>query len=772
MTKKSPKHVPLPTREQVLEFIQDSPGRVGKREIARAFNLSAEHRPFLRQIMKELETDGLIQRGHKRRFARPGALPDVTVVEITGTDTDGELIGRPMSWRDKDLPPPRIFVLPVRKGQPTVGVGDKVLCKLVATGDHVYDGRVVKKLGAAPARVLGIVEVGVNGTYLRPTDRRDKQDYVIARGDMGGAEPGALVEAELLPGRAFGLRQARVVDVLGNMASPRAVSLIAIHANGIPTEFPQDALEQATAAKAAPMGKRVDLRPIPLVTIDGEDARDFDDAVWAEPDGDGWHAIVAIADVAHYVRAGDALDQSAYERGNSVYFPDRVVPMLPEALSNGWCSLVPREDRPCMAVRMWFDAQGRKHKHEFVRGMMRSAARLTYTQVQAAVDGAPDDTTGPLVEPILTPLYGVYRALREARERRGALDIELPERKVIIAEDGSVAGVEPRPRYDSHMLIEELMIAANVCAAETLEAVNQPCMYRVHDEPALERLDSLREFLQSMDLNLARGAVSPQHFNHILEKVKGTPHEHLVNQVVLRSQAQAIYSPENRGHFGLGLRRYAHFTSPIRRYSDLLVHRALIAGLKLGPDGLPADQGPEQFVVMGEHISMTERRAATAEREAVDRFVASFLADHVGAAFTGRVTGVNRFGLFVELDESGANGLIPISTLPRDYYSHDETHHALVGSSTGVVHRLGDAVKVRLREADAATGGMILEFMETIGQASPESSAMGGKLAAAVRSRAGFRPPKGGNKGARNGTRARTAGKGGAKGGSKGKRRV
>jgi len=763
VSKKHPKHVPLPTRQQVLEFIQDSPGRVGKREIARAFNLTADQRPFLRQIMKDLETEGLVQRGHKRRLSRPGALPDVTVVEVTGTDVNGELIGKPMSWQDKDLPPPRIFLLPVRKGQPTVGIGDKVLCKLVPSGDHAYEGRVVKKLGDTPAHVLGILEVGVNGTFLRATNRRDKQDYVVARGDLGGAEPGTLVEAEILPGRTYGLRQARVITVLGDMANPRSVSLIAIHANGIPTDFPQGALDQAAGTKAAPMGKRVDLRDIPLVTIDGEDARDFDDAVWAEADGDGWHAIVAIADVAHYVRAGDALDTSAFERGNSVYFPDRVVPMLPEALSNGWCSLVPEEDRPCMAVRMWFDSQGRKHKHEFLRGMMRSAARLTYTQVQAAVDGAPDDVTGPLVETVLTPLYGVYRALREARDRRGALNIELPERKVIIGEDGSVVGVQPRPRYDSHMLIEELMIAANVCAAETLEAVKQPCMYRVHDEPALERLDGLREFLQSMDLNLARGAISPHHFNHILDKVKDTPHEHLVNQVVLRSQAQAIYSPENRGHFGLGLKRYAHFTSPIRRYSDLLVHRALISGMKFGPDGLPSDQGIEQFATMGEHISMTERRAATAEREAVDRFTAAFLADRVGASFSGRVTGVNRFGLFVELDDSGANGLIPISTLPKDYYVHDETHHALVGSASGAMHRLGDAVMVRLREADVATGGMIFEFMETIGHASAEATEIGSRLAAAARAKGGgFRPAKrstGGSKGARNGVRAKAASK-------------
>lgn len=714
MTKKNPKHVPLPTKAQVLEFIQSSPGKVGKRELARAFNLTADLRPELRAILKELEQDGAIQRGHKRRVSPPGRLADVVVVEITGTDPEGELIGRPMAWAE-DAPPPRITLLPLRTNQPTVGVGDKALCKVVSTGDSTYDARVIKRLAGAPALVLGVLNVGTNGLLLAPTDKRDKQEYVIARGDSAGADPGELVEAEILPGRRFGLRQARVVDRLGSMDNPKAVSLIAIHTHGIPADFPQAALDQAEACQAAPMGKRVDLRPIPLVTIDGADARDFDDAVWAEPDGEGgWHVIVAIADVAWYVRPDDALDRSAFERGNSVYFPDRVVPMLPEALSNGWCSLRPDEDHPCMAVHMWFDGKGNKYRHEFVRGLMRSVARLTYEQVQAAQDGMPDDLTGPLLEPVLAPLYGAFRALREARQRRGALEIELPERRVLIDEEGNVTGIVPRSHLDAHRLIEEMMIAANVCAAETLEAVNQPCMYRVHDEPSPERVDSLREFLKSMDLNLATGALRPQNFNHILERVKGTAEEHLVNQVVLRSQAQAVYSPENHGHFGLGLTRYAHFTSPIRRYSDLLVHRALISGLKLGDgkDGLSTEQATS-FVDMGAHISMTERRAATAEREAVDRFTAQYLASHVGAQFAARITGVTRFGLFVELEDSGANGLIPISSLGNDFFIHDEAKQALIGRSSRVMHQLGASVVVRLQQADGVTGGMIFQLVDT-----------------------------------------------------------
>lgn len=718
MTKHPRKPAPLPSKAQVLEFIQDSPGRVGKRELARAFNLTAEQRPFLRQIMKELEEDGSVQRGHKRTLHRPGALPDVAVIQISGTDEHGELLGRPFNWTE-DGPPPRIFLQPVRRDLPSVGIGDRVLCKMQFIGNNQYQARVMKKLVEAPARVLGLLEVGTNGLFLRPTDRRDRQDYVVARGDTGGAEAGELVEAEVLPGRAHGLRQVRVLDRLGSLTAPKAVSLIAIHAQGIPTEFTQGALDQAEAAGPVPLGTREDLRDIPLVTIDGEDARDFDDAVWAEADpAGGWHAIVAIADVAHYVYTGSPLDKCAYERGNSVYFPDRVVPMLPEALSNGWCSLRPNEERGCLAVHMWFDAKGNKTRHRFVRGLMRSAARLTYTQVQNGLDGRPDDTTGPLMDSVIAPLFACYKALRSARNHRGALEIEIAERKVVLADDGSVVGIVPRPSWDSHKLIEELMIAANVSAAETLEERQQPCMYRVHDEPPMERLEALRGFLQTINLNLPTGALRPQNFNSVINKVRGTSQEHLVNTVILRSQSQAIYTPENRGHFGLGLRRYAHFTSPIRRYSDLLVHRALIRGLGFGTaqEALTAEQAAD-FELIGEHISQTERRAALAERDVIERYTALYLSERIGAEFAGRVTSVTRFGLFVELEDSGASGLIPISSLGTEFFVHDEANHRLVTRSQRTIHQLGDAVIVKLRQADPVTGGMLFEMRANLGGA-------------------------------------------------------
>jgi len=700
------KHVPLPSKQEVLEFIRSQPGHVGKRELARAFNLGGGDKIILKALLKELEADGAIERGRKRRFNRAGALPAVAVVEIVGTDDDGELLARPLVWEEEGRPP-RIYMAPVPRGGVVAGIGDRVLAKLHQLRDGIWEGRAIRAVGKASARVLGVFEpLPDGGGRIRPTSRREKGEIAVARGDTMAAESGELVTADLLPGRHHGLRQAAVKERLGRLGAPKSVSLVAIHANDIPFQFPEDALAQAAAVGPAPMGERVDLRPLPLVTIDGEDARDFDDAVWAEADGDGWRCIVAIADVSWYVRGGDALDRSAYQRGNSVYFPDRVVPMLPEELSNGWCSLKPGEDRPVIAVDFRIDRDGAKLSQRFLRGMMRSAARLTYARVQAARDGQADDCTLPLAETVIAPLYGAWAALAKAREARGVLELDLPERKVEIGEDGKVAAIAPRPRLDSHRLIEDFMIQANVCAAEELERLHQPCMYRVHDTPSPEKLESLREFLRSLELTLAKGQIiRPRHFNQILAKVAGTPNQPLVNEVVLRAQAQAVYAPDNIGHFGLALARYAHFTSPIRRYADLMVHRALVAGLRLGEGGLAAAEA-EKFAEAGTHISMTERRAATAEREAVDRYVTLFLADKVGASFAAKVSGVTRFGLFVTLAETGADGLVPVTTLPEDYYLHDEARHALVGKRTRRTFQLGQALTVVLAEADTLTGSM------------------------------------------------------------------
>jgi ribonuclease R len=704
----------LPTREELLDFIAASPTPVARRDIVRAFKVPPEARVALKGLIREVERGGSVERRAKRRLTPLASLPEIGVIEITEVDLDGEMRGRPLAWREAtELP--AIYVV-AERGAPALAVGERAAVRFHRLDDGSYEARIIRALGGAPDRVLGIFRRDRDGGRLEPTDRKLRTEFRIAGIDTAGAADGEIVLVEVLTGRRLGLPQARVVERVGDSADPRSFSLIAIHAHGIPTAFPAEALELAEAARPVELEARTDLRAIPLVTVDGADARDFDDAVWAEPDPEqkgGWHALVAIADVAWYVRPADALDFAARERGNSVYFPDRVVPMLPEALSNELCSLKPGVDRACLAVDLWLDANGHVHRHRFVRGLMRSAARLTYEEVQAAIDGRPNASTRPLLEAVLRPLFGAYAAFEQARRRRGTLDLDLPERRVVLDPQGHVARIEPRQRLDSHRLIEEFMIAANVAAAETLERLKQPCMYRVHDAPDPAKLAALSEFLDGIGihgLTLAKGQViRPRHFSEILHRAAGTPYATLVSELVLRSQAQAVYSPENIGHFGLALRRYAHFTSPIRRYADLLVHRALILGHGFGggPQIEPAD-----FAETAEHISMTERRAAAAERSAVDRYTAAFLAERVGATFAGRINGVTRAGLFVTLAESGADGLVPISTLPNDYYDHDEKRHRLIGRRWGRVYTLGEAVSVRLAEANAVTGSLVFALLE------------------------------------------------------------
>lgn len=704
----------FPSKKEILSYIQENPNKVGKRDIARVFGLIGSQRVKLKDVLREMKAEGLIDQGRGRRFAEKGTLPDVTVLEVIGPDKDGDVLAKPYNW-DNEEDPPLIYLSPHRQAP---GQGDRVLAKLKKQEDGTYLASVMHRIGGAERRdsVLGIFSVVKGQGRLTPTDRRQRYEFFIAQGDHLDTKPGELVRAEIIPGKQLGLRQARVVERLGDSQGSKSASLIALHGRDIPIDFADGALAQAEKAVAAPHKGRDDLRKAPLVTIDGADARDFDDAVWAEPDTNknnpgGWHLIVAIADVAWYVRPGDELDRSAYERGNSVYFPDRVVPMLPEVLSNGWCSLRPNEDRPCLAAHMWIDANGRLLEHKFSRSTMRSAARLTYEQVQAAQDGVTDDDTGPLMDSVITPLYGAYEALSRDRSKRGVLELDLPERQIHVDDEGTVTGVTVRQRFDSHKLIEEFMIAANIAAAETLEKQKQPCMYRIHNEPTLDKLEALRQFLDGIGINFAKGQkIEPRQFNGILEKVADTPNANMVNSMILRSQSQAEYSPNNIGHFGLALHRYCHLTSPIRRYSDLLVHRALIEGGRLGAGNLGDKFG--DFENIGEHLSDTERRAAQAERDAVDRFSAAYLADRVGAEFSARVNGVTRFGLFITLDETGADGLIPIRDLPDDFYIHDEAHHVLRGRRNKREFRLGQTLRVVLVEANPITGSMIFTLSE------------------------------------------------------------
>ncbi len=707
---KPPRLGRLPTREEVLDYIASSPVPLARRDLSRAFKVPPSQRVALKGLLRDIERSGSVERGPKSKLAAITNLPEIGVVEIVDVDFDGDMVARPVGWRGEG-DAPRIVVVPEPK-TPALGRGERAIARFAKRDDGGYEAWIVRAIEGAPDRIVGIFHADRDGGRLEPTDRKIRSEFRIPTLDSAGATDGEIVLSEAMPGPRLGLPQAKVLERIGHRDEPRAFSLIAIATHGIPTAFPTAAAQIADEARPVPLGSRTDLRPIPLVTIDGTDARDFDDAVWAEPDPDhdgGWHLLVAIADVAWYVRAGDALDRAARDRGNSVYFPDRVVPMLPEALSNELCSLKPEVDRACLAVHLWIDGDGNLVRHRFVRGLMRSAARLTYDEVQAAIDGRPGDKTRPLVEPVLQPLYGAYRALDKARRKRGTLDLDLPERKVTINDAGRIEKIEPRPRYDSHKLIEEFMIAANVAAAETLQRLHLPCMYRVHDAPDPAKLAALRDFLIELripGLTLAKGQViRPRHFNQILDRAKDTPQATMINTLVLRSQAQAVYSPDNIGHFGLALRSYAHFTSPIRRYADLLVHRALIAGHRWD-NADPADWPHDESVAMGEHISMTERRAAAAERGALDRYTAAFLGERIGATFGARVNGVTRAGLFVTLDETGADGLVPISMLGGDFYVFDEKRHRLIGRRTNKTFTLGDAMRVTLAEADAVTGSL------------------------------------------------------------------
>jgi ribonuclease R len=716
---------PFPSKNDLVAFIGEHKGRVGTRELARAFGLKNADRAALKRMLRELADEGRVEQ-RRKKLHHPGALPHTVLADIGSRDADGELIAVPTEWDEEAHgPAPKIRVYVPRRGKPgaVAGVGDRALLRVEESGEEHdavrHSGRVIKVIDRAKQRVLGIFRaLPGGGGRLSPIEKKQLgQELTIPSGASANASDGDLVAVEVSRRTGYGLGTARVQEILGSLKSERAVSQIAIHAHGIPHIFPPAAVKEAEAARAADPSGREDWRDVPLVTIDPIDAKDHDDAVHAVADSDsknpgGFILSVAIADVAHYVRPGSALDREALIRGNSVYFPDRVVPMLPERISNDLCSLRPNEDRAALAVRMVVGADGRKRSHSFHRVLMRSAAKLNYQQAQAVIDGHADETTGPLLRAVLEPLYAAYHALKRAREERAPLDLDLPERKIVLKSDGTVDRVVTPERLDAHRLIEEFMILANVAAAETLERAQVPLIYRVHDEPDLERVNALREFLKTLDISLPKGGVlRPAQFNGILNRVKGGDAETLVNEVVLRTQAQAEYAAENYGHFGLNLRRYAHFTSPIRRYSDLIVHRALIRGLKLGDDGLPPHDDQRTLGEISATISAAERRAMKAERETVDRLIAHFLADRVGATFEGRISGVTRAGLFVKLDHTGADGFIPARTVGAEYFRYHEDRHALIGDSSGETHRLGDRVSVRLVEAAPVAGALRFELL-------------------------------------------------------------
>jgi ribonuclease R len=709
----------LPSKEELLAFIRSRAGKIGTREIARAFGAKNADRADLKRLLRELENEGHVERRHKR-LHKAGTLPSTVLADITGRDTDGELLARPTEWDEEAHgAAPTIRILTPRKARPgeVPGVGDRALLRVDEVGEDNdairHSGRVIKILDRAKHRVLGIYRgMPGRGGRLVPIDKKQLgRELNIPAPASGGATDGDLVAVEVARHGGFGLQTGTVVERLGSLKTERAVSLIAIHAHGLPHVFPRAALAEAEAAQPVSLAGREDWRKIAFVTIDPPDAKDHDDAVHAVPDTDpnnrGGHIVsVAIADVAHYVLPGSVLDHEAAKRGNSVYFPDRVVPMLPEAISNDLCSLRPQQDRPALAVRMIIGADGRKRSHTFHRILMRSAAKLSYEQAQLAISGRPDEDTEHIVAPVLEPLYAAYRTTLKARSERAPLDLDLPERKIVLKSDGTVDRVVTPERLEAHRLIEEFMILANVAAAETCERAHVPLIYRVHDEPTPEKLNALREFLATIDISFPKGGViRPDAFNAILARVKGRDHEKLVNEIVLRTQAQAEYATENYGHFGLNLRRYAHFTSPIRRYADLVVHRALIRAQKLGADGLGENVDVRVLSEIAASISAAERRAMKAERETADRLIAHFLADRVGATFDGHISGVTRAGLFVELDETGADGFVPARTVGgNEYFRFDEPGRAFVGR--GAMYRLGDPVTVQLVEAAPVAGAL------------------------------------------------------------------
>lgn len=708
----------LPDRQVLAAFIKEA-GETDVAEIAHHFGLKGEDRRALRRMLKGMEGEGALGRRGRKGFAQAGALPPVGVVDVVERDGDGDLFVR-LTKAGEDAPLVRLSPGRHEAGA-APGLGDRLLVRFetLERGDH--EAKLIKRLGQSAHRILGVIRKGRKAgagreVRVEPVDRRSKESLILD--DAGDLKDGDLVLAAVSGGsdHRYGPKRGRVLEVVGREDQPRAASLIALHTHSIPTGFPEAADQEAAAAEPPTLAGRTDLRDLPLLTIDPLDARDHDDAVYAHPDHDpknpdGWVVWVAIADVAAYVRSGSALDRTAWEKANSVYFPDRVEPMLPERLSAGLCSLRAGENRACMAVRMVFDASGRKIGHRFERGLMRSAAKLAYEQAQAAIDGEPDEVTGPLLETVLKPLWAAYAIMNKGRDARSPLAIETLERRIQLSPEGEVISIQPRASLEAHRLIEEMMIQANVCAAETLEARKTPLVYRVHDTPSQEKLFNLADFLSTIGLKWSKGeAPRTERFNRLLDETRGGPHGEIVNEVVLRTQMQAHYSPDNIGHFGLNLARYAHFTSPIRRYADLVVHRALIRALKLGDDGL-SDYEIARLPETAEHITGAERRAMAAERDATDRYVAAFLADRIGAEFAGRVTGVTRFGLFIRLTETGADGLVPVSSLGAEYFVHDDRAHALVGERSGRRWRLGREVTVRLEEATPLTGGLLFAML-------------------------------------------------------------
>lgn len=717
----------LPSRKQILDYIATSDQPAGKREIARAFGLSGQDKILLKALLKDMADEGLIDSAPGRAFHKSGGVPKVTVLRVVEADDSGNIFAVPEQWH-ADGPPPRLRVLE-RGRRGALGIGDRILARTEERGQG-YAAHPMKKLMRSAELVLGVVRKEGERFWLTPVEKKERRELAIA--DLKDAEPGDLVLCEV-SGRPPRVT-ARVDAVLGDPFAPRSFSLIAIHKHGLRHEFRQEAIDEAHRVSQQKLGEREDLTHLPIVAIDPADARDHDDAIWAAPDDDednkgGWKAIVAIADVSFYVRPGSELDREARARGNSVYFPDRVVPMLPEELSADICSLKEGRVRAAMACHMKIAKDGSLKSWQFTRAKICVAANIAYEDAQAAIDAAGEargDVSSPtcsmpevesavpaeLVRTALQPLWGAWRALLAARNKREPLELDIPERRVMLDEKGRITSIAPRDRLEAHRLVEDFMIAANVAAARALEAKKAPVMYRVHEAPGREKLVALKDYLATFDLEFALGqVVKPGTFNRIIERVGDSAGRAEIMEQLLRTQMQARYGPERLGHFGLALATYAHFTSPIRRYADLLVHRALVSAYRLGEGGLSPEDA-EHFERTGEQISMLERRAMEAERETIDRYVAAFLADQVGQLVECRITGVQPFGFFATVEDLGGDGLVLAQTLGQEYFRYDEAARQLIGDETGEIYRVGQRLTLRLAEANPVSGSLRFELPE------------------------------------------------------------
>ncbi|WP_448663625.1 ribonuclease R family protein [Sphingomonas sp. CJ20] len=723
----------LPTRQQILDFISSADMAVGKREIAKAFGLHAQDKIALKALLRDMTDEGLIDGAPGRAFHKMGGLPKVTVLRVT--DADGDTVWAvPERWEAEGLPVPRVRVRE-RGKRGALGPGDRILARTEELGNG-WIAHPLKQLAKGEEEMLGVVKEEGGRLYLQGVEKKERHSYPIS--ERNGAEPGDLVLAKKA-GRAPRIF-AHVTEKLGDPFAPRSFSLIAIHRHGIPNVFSQELLDEAERLSKQPLGEREDLRHIPIVAIDPADARDHDDAVWAARDDDpknegGWKAVVAIADVSFYVRPGSELDREAKKRGNSVYFPDRVVPMLPEILSAEVCSLKQGEDRAALVCHLQVGRNGELKSWRFTRAVVSIAANIAYEDAQAAIDARGGADPKPpvkglvppaIVESTLVPLWECWGALFKARQKREPLDLDLPERRIVLDEKGRILSVAPRERLDAHKLIEDYMIAANVAAAKALESKKMPVMYRIHEPPAREKLVALKDYLKTFDLEFALGQViRPAVFNNILGKVGEADFREEIMQQVLRSQTQAYYGPENAGHFGLSLGSYAHFTSPIRRYADLVVHRALVAAYNLGPGGLTAEEAGSMDRI-GQTISQLERRAMEAERETIDRYVAAYLANHVGEVMEARITGVQSFGFFATIEGIGGDGLVPARDLGAEYFRYDESSQRLVGEQSGEFFALGQRLQLRLADANPITGALRFELPDGKGSASTSDARRSG----------------------------------------------